>query len=307
MSQSVSQSVQVDTTFDLSGENLSAIADYQQWRDVVINSRRPSLADLLVEVADPYQLSVQEKQDISERCIRYNMVIYEILDPEIRDKSLVHALGQQLGLVQLDSNLRADEDSVSSLQVRSQAGNQYIPYTNKALSWHTDGYYNRLDKQIFAIIMHCVRPAEQRGVNRLLDPRQVYIALRESDPAYVEALIHPQAMTIPDNVENGKVIRAAQSGPVFLIKSDGRLHMRYSARKRNIIWRDTPETKAAVSMINELLADDNNVLQVGLKPGQGIICNNVLHNRTGFTDGKEQGRLVYRARYYDAVHQMNNE
>jgi len=81
---------------------------------------------------------------------------------------LVHALGKQLAMETLDANLRSDEDSVSSLQVRAQAGNQYIPYTNKALSWHTDGYYNPLDKQIFGIIMHCVRPAVAGGVNAWL-------------------------------------------------------------------------------------------------------------------------------------------
>ena len=113
--------------------------------------------------------------------------------------------------------------------------------------------------------------------------------------------MHPDAMIIPENVEAGKVIREAQSGPVFMVKPDGRLHMRYSARKRNIIWRDTEETRKAVDMINRLLADDNNVLKVRLEAGQGIICNNVLHNRSGFTDSETQKRLMYRARYYDAV------
>jgi len=77
--------------------------------------------------------------------------------------------------------------------------------------------------------------------------------------------------------------------------------MRFSARKRNIIWRDTEDTFKAVAMINRLLADDNNVLKVKLAAGQGIICNNVLHNRNGFTDSEQQKRLMYRARYYDAV------
>jgi hypothetical protein len=77
--------------------------------------------------------------------------------------------------------------------------------------------------------------------------------------------------------------------------------MRYSARKRNIVWRDTEDTASAVSMINDLLAEDDKVLKVELKAGQGIICNNVLHNRSGFTDSDEQKRLMYRARYYDAV------
>ena len=88
--------------------------------------------------------------------------------------------------------------------MRSQAGNQYIPYTNKALSWHTDGYYNVLDKQIFGIIMHCVRPAAEGGVNSLLNPENVYIALRDENPAYIEALMHPEAMTIPDNIEKDR-------------------------------------------------------------------------------------------------------
>jgi alpha-ketoglutarate-dependent taurine dioxygenase len=38
-----------------------------------------------------------------------------------------------------------------------------------------------------------------------------------------------------------------------------------------------------------------------LQAGQGLICNNVLHTRSGFTDG-EHARLLYRARYYDRIH-----
>jgi hypothetical protein len=49
------------------------------------------------------------------------------------------------------------------------------------------------------------------------------------------------------------------------------------------------------------LADDEKVAKVALSAGQGIICNNVLHNRTGFEDSEQQKRLMYRARYYDDV------
>jgi len=275
---------------------------YQQWRDARLGYGKPVRDDLLVQIEDPYQLSDDETLAIIERCKKFNMALYQLSNPDNQDKSLVHALGRQLAMEHLDANLRSDEDSVSSLEVRSQAGNQYIPYTNKALSWHTDGYYNRLDKQIFGIIMHCVRPAAAGGVNSLLNPEHVYIALRDEDPAYIEALMHPDAMTIPDNIEAGEVIRKAQSGPVFLMKPDGCLHMRFSARQRNIVWRDTEDTSKAVAMINRLLADEENVFKVALQAGQGIICNNVLHNRTGFTDSETQRRLMYRARYYDAVH-----
>jgi len=290
---------------------------YQQWRSERLLYKQPGLDDVLVEIDDPFHLSDLEITAIANRCVYYNMAIYQLTGAfnqgeTGQDKTLVHAIGRQMLMGTLDANLRADEDSVSSLEVRAQQGNQYIPYTNKALSWHTDGYYNPLDKQIFGIIMHCVRPAEEGGVNRLLNHEQVYIALRDENSAYIDALKHPQAMTIPENVEAGQVIREAQAGPVFMVKPQlglaaGRLHMRYSARTRNIVWRDTPDTLNAVEMINQLLADETNVLKVALKAGQGIICNNVLHNRSAFTDSEMQKRLMYRARYYDAVHQVNNE
>ena len=294
--QSTDLAIDKDSPFRL--ENTTA---YARWRASKIAHILPGLDDLLVNIADPYQLTADEKAAVVERCARFNMAIYQLKDLAEQDKSLVHALGKRFEMINLDANLRSDEDSVSSLEVREQAGNKYIPYTNKALSWHTDGYSNHLDKQIFGIIMHCVRPAAEGGINRLMDIDAIYIALRDKDPAYIEALMHPEAMTIPANIEAGAVIREAQSGPVFMVKADGRLHMRYSARKRNIIWRDTPETVEAVSMIGQLLADDEKVVKVALSAGQGIICNNVLHNRTGFEDSAQQKRLMYRARYYDDV------
>jgi len=222
---------------------------YQQWRSERLLYKQPGLDDVLVEIDDPFHLSDLEITAIANRCVYYNMAIYQLTGAfnqgeAGQDKTLVHAIGRQMLMGTLDANLRADEDSVSSLEVRAQQGNQYIPYTNKALSWHTDGYYNPLDKQIFGIIMHCVRPAEEGGVNRLLNHEQVYIALRDENSAYIDALKHPQAMTIPENVEAGQVIREAQAGPVFMLKPQlgseaGRLHMRYSARTRNIVWRDT--------------------------------------------------------------------
>jgi hypothetical protein len=33
----------------------------------------------------------------------------------------------------------------------------------------------------------------------------------------------------------------------------------------------------------------------------GLICNNVLHTRSGFTDSPEHRRLLYRGRYYDRL------
>ncbi len=168
MSQQAKQSIITGSAFNLSNNTA-----YLLWREDRLCANKPALSDLLVLIKNPYQLSVDEKAAIVECCKNFNMAVYQLSDPEIKDKSLVHALGKQLDMKNLDANIRADEDSVSSLEVREQAGNKYIPYTNKALSWHTDGYYNPLEKQIFGIIMHCVRTAFEGGVNSLLNPENV--------------------------------------------------------------------------------------------------------------------------------------
>ena len=82
----------------------------------------------------------------------------------------------------------------------------------------------------------------------------------------------------------------------------GALHMRFSARARNIVWRDEVTTRAAVACLNELLADPQGpVIRCRLGAGQGIIGNNVLHDRTAFRDDGEGQRLVYRARFLDRI------
>ena len=282
--------------------DLSCSGDYAKWRDSKLNAQLNDAAALKVEIENPYLLQAPEIKAISERCAVSGMAVYQLSDPSQKDKSLVHQIGRQFGLLSLDGNLRSDEDNVSSLQVCEQQGNQYIPYTNKRLSWHTDGYYNAPDKQIRSIILHCASPAAQGGLNRLLDHELLYIHLRDENPDWIKALMHPQAMTIPANIEDGKELRGAATGPVFSVdRATGCLHMRYSARKRNIEWRDDVSTRQAVERINELLADESITIQYRLDAGQGLICNNVLHNRTGFEDSDSQQRLMYRARYYDRI------
>jgi alpha-ketoglutarate-dependent taurine dioxygenase len=215
-------------------------------------------------------------------------------------------MAAQLGLQRMDDNLCADEDSITSLQVMEDGRHAgYIPYSDKPLSWHTDGYYNRPDQQIRGIVMHCVQPAAEGGENLLLDHEIAYIQLRDENPDFIRALQNVDAMTIPDNIENGIIIREAETGPVFsLEKHSGHLHMRYSARTRNIEWFNDEITREAVASLNQLLTENNPyVFRYRLNTGEGIICNNVLHNRSGFTDAEDvnQKRLLYRARYFDRV------
>jgi hypothetical protein len=157
---------------------------------------------------------------------------------------------------------------------------------------------------IRAMLLHCVRCASQGGENGLLDHEIAYIRLRDENPDFIAALMHPEAMTIPANEEaNGKT-RTENTGPVFILDPDtGGLTMRYTARKRSIRWREDAVTEAAVHALERVLSEDPLILRVKLAPGEGVICNNFLHDRVGFETGPSSapGRLLYRIRSYSRV------
>ena len=56
-----------------------------------------------------------------------------------------------------------------------------------------------------------------------------------------------------------------------------------------------------------LAGDTPSIFRLKLEPGMGLVCNNVLHDRTGFDDDPEQPRLLYRARFLDRVSKINDE
>jgi len=275
---------------------------YHAWRLQKLE-QRPMVEDLVVTVENPFKLTAVEKSRIQDLCRRCNAAIYKVSDNHLStDKGLVHQLGLQFGLTHLDDNLRSDEDDITSLTVIEQHGNRYIPYTSRPISWHTDGYYNSPQHQVRGFILHCAQPAAEGGENGLIDHELVYMRLRDENPALVQALMHPEAMTIPPNVDAGTEVRGACIGPVFSVDVlTGSLHMRYSARKRNIEWRDDELTLKAADLITEILDIDELAYKYRLKAGEGVICNNILHTRSGFHDSAEEKRLMYRARYYDRV------
>lgn len=285
--------------FDLSND-----LAYQRWRDQKLANYPESVDRLVMDINDPAALSQYELAGMQSRLAQANLVIYR-LQAAVQGKDFLRVLGKQLGLYRLDGNLRADKDGISAIQVTAtrQPG-EYIPYTDKPLSWHTDGYYNAADRQVRAIIMHCAQPAHSGGGNAFLDHEIAYIHLRDTDPEFINHLQKPDAMTIPANIQQGKIIRPEQSGSVFSVDTAGNLHMRYSARGRNIIWRNDPVTRAARQCLTDLLNQDSAyIFRHRLNAGEGIISNNVVHCRDAFTDANAPGqaRLLYRARYFDRI------
>jgi alpha-ketoglutarate-dependent taurine dioxygenase len=275
---------------------------YVAWREEKLADYPRSAEALIVEVSDPRVLTPTEHAEIHRRVRQTNMAIYAGRTGADTSKDIVWELGQQFGLRDLDHNLCADGDAITSLKVASDALHEgYIPYSDKPIAWHTDGYYNAPGQQIRGLILHCVEPAERGGANRLCDPELVYIALRDEDPGHILALMQPDAMTIPPNVVDGQELRPARSGPVFSVHRDGRLHMRYTARKRNVIWKQDEAVQRAAEALTRVLEQRPEFhVEARLEPGQGLICNNVLHTRTRFENGEHE-RLVYRARYHDRI------
>ncbi len=291
--------------------------DYLSWRkDKLANTpdyRDADPADLFVDIENASDPTPEELGQILAACDKTNMALYRLATHSpIADKKTIIALAQKTGLKQLDKNLCADEDSLTSITRTSHQGqHNYIPYSNKRLSWHTDGYYNTPEHQVRGMLLHCATPAKSGGESLLMDHEIAYILLRDENPRYIEALMQADAMTIPANVLDGTVIRKAQSGPVFSFNHKGQLHMRYSARKRNIEWKQDAHTLEAVAFLDELWEQAAKgrspyVLKYTLQAGEGLICNNILHCRTAFEDFDEPSkkRLLYRGRYYDRVNEF---
>jgi len=278
-------------------------AAYEAWRDRKLTGYPTSAGELVVEVADPRRLTPAEYTALHARCRKTNMAIYAGQTGDDPDKAIPALLGEQFGLTRLDCNMGADDDGITALRVvEGEWRGSYIPYTNRPIHWHTDGYYNTAERQIKGLLLHCVTPAASGGENALLDHEIAYIHLRELNPDYIHALSAPGAMTIPANIENGSEIRPARSGPVFSILSDGSLHMRYTARSRSIEWAaDTLTREAAAALQTFLQTDSPWIYRTILQPGQGLLCNNVLHDRSGFTDSASHTRQLYRLRYYQRV------
>ena len=282
---------------------------YAAWREQKLAHYPLHLNELLVPVVNPFVPSKAESDAIRQACARANMAIYVTQPPAdgaTPGTSLVTEMGRHFNLLHLDQNLYADDDGVSALQVSMQRRQyEYIPYSRCGISWHTDGYYNPPERKICAMVLHCVRPAAEGGENALLDHEMLYLQLRDKNPEYIVALMKDDVMTIPANIENGVEIRPEQSGPVFSVDAhSGHLHMRYTARTRSIVWKEDASTQAAVKSLEDLLAGDSPYgFNRRLSAGEGIISNNVLHTRTAFEDDDDagQGRLIYRARYYERI------
>ncbi|VAX07357.1 hypothetical protein MNBD_GAMMA25-2646 [hydrothermal vent metagenome] len=276
---------------------------YQQWRDQKLSGYPEDIGGLVVEVNDPRNLTQAEFDALLQRARKTNMALYASKTGSDPSPQIPLTIAQHFGLRAINKNWLADDSGLTSLTVRNDGVRKnYIPYTNRAINWHTDGYYNIASEQIQALNLHVVQRAANGGENALMDHEVAYILLRDKNPDYIRALMTNNTLTIPPRIEDGKIARQEEPGPVFSITAEGNLHMRYTIRVNNVIWADDAVTTEALEYLKEILTGDSKYIYRGLlEPGMGLISNNVLHDRAAFTDDDEHKRHYYRARYFERL------
>jgi hypothetical protein len=282
--------------------DLADAESYRRWRDWKLARQPRDLEALIVDVRDPGELKAAERVALLDRIGRCGFALYRS-HVHSDDSALPRRLGAQLGMLRLDANWLAGEDGVSRITVSDASDGRggFTPYTDRAIGWHTDGYYHPEQRRIRGMVLHCVRPARHGGENALLDYELAYIALRDRAPQLVGALMQPDAMIIPARTDEAGVARAAQAGPVFSVDEYGGLHMRYTARTRSIEWKDDSATRESAAQLADILKSSPHVWRVRMEAGMGFVGRNVLHDRQGFDDDPLHPRLMLRARFTDTV------
>lgn len=284
---------------------------YRLWRSDKLAGYPRQPGDLLVPIENLAAPTAEEVSKIRESCRRANMAIFEVTGGNIAGNIIsdsIRSFAANFGLTRLDPHMLSDDNGVTALCVADKGTRtSYIPYSTRRLGWHTDGYYNDEHHYVRALMLYCASPAASGGESALLDHEVAYIHLRDENPAFITALMHPNCMTLPANPgdkrgENGEM-RPARTGPVFSVDpQSGKLHMRFTARQRHIEWRDDRTTREAVDFLLGMMDDRNGpALRHTMTAGQGLISNNVLHNRTAFEDDPKAPRLLYRARFFDRI------
>ena len=142
-----------------------------------------------------------------QRCRRANMAIHVGRLDEAMGTGIPRGCGRQFGLTHLDHNRGAEADAVTTLRLQDDALRlPCIPNNNRTIHWHSDGYYNRLDLQDHALLLH-------GGGNALMDYKIAHLLMRDVNPDYVRSLPREDAMLIPRHVVDGVELRPARAGP----------------------------------------------------------------------------------------------
>ena len=268
-------------------------AEFLRWAEEKERNIPHNIDGIIVNIHDINNVKTSEIAKIKETIYKYNSCIYS---SKIALKSNTNLLkfAELVGMRTYDCN-NIESSEISTITPLQNNKVNYIPYTDKSLNWHTDGYYDK--KSIFSWLLHCVNPATQGVENYLLDHE---LALREyvlkNDD--INNLMAEDALTIPESKDTS---RPEISTYIFSFKNKyRRLHMRFSMRKDNI--GTSAKASPAIIKLKEIIENDcaKYSLTYKLQKNEGIITNNILHGRKAFKDDKVKRKLL-RIRSYERL------
>jgi alpha-ketoglutarate-dependent taurine dioxygenase len=269
---------------------------WRRWRQVKLFQAASASEFAPTQIEDPRAVSQAERAALLEQVAATNYALYQWRNTPPDDDALddwLLAFTRSFGLRAREDHRSANGNGVVRIEVAHGGGRVgYIPYN-----------YHGPDNCVRGMILHCAAAASEGGENRLLDHELAYLRLRDADETALRLLMHPQAMTIPEATDDAGQFRAANAGPVFFLDDAGALVMRYTARQRNVVWRDT-ETRAAADKLLALIEAEPLARRLKLAPGQGLLCNNVLHDRSAFEDHGDSHRRLCRIRFNNRINSV---
>lgn len=271
----------------------SKSSEFLKWAAQKENNIPKNINEISVEIKDINRATKNEISKIKSTLDKFNSCLYRS-NRDLESNSCLLDFAKAVGMKTFDcNNIEANE--ISTISSIKNENVQYIPYTNKALNWHTDGYYDK--KPLFSWLLHCINPADDGGENYLLDHE---LAMREYVLSYddIEVLMNKRAITIPESPGSN---RSELSTYIFSFDNDyEKLHMRFSMRKENIKMSDN--TFTAMSKLTDVIENNCSKYSINYKlsKNEGILSNNILHGRNSFKDDKVQRKLL-RIRSYERL------
>ncbi|OED41892.1 hypothetical protein AB833_08635 [Chromatiales bacterium (ex Bugula neritina AB1)] len=263
--------------------------EYHHWRDhrLTLEQVRPAPLQHGIRLTPAINTS-EDRHALATLCntVRdYGFCHYQWTDTPDNLSDSINRLNHCLGLTVTDNGVITDANALSVLQdLEGTEQGRFIPYTSRAMNWHTDGYYNTREQSVRCFTLHCVQPAQSGGELMLMDTGLLLIRLYDLNPGIVALLWHPQAMTLPGNSDKLGHHRPDRTAPLFFTHDDGTLGTNFTTRSRHIEWRDEATRQAAATAKEciDLSADCHHCIR--LTRFQGIVTRNILHARRAFTD-----------------------
>ena len=266
--------------------------NYKRWADKKLQGFSNKLDDLIVEINNPNSISKSEKNIILKTINQHNIVFFQINKGTINLKSSIKTLASQVGLGNYEIDSKSDNDGLTEIKIHNsmKPSAEYIPYTDKQLNWHTDGYYNDEKNLILSWLLFCKSQSENGGMNKYMDHEIAYILFNKSFDNIGDLMLH-NTYRIPKNELTGR--KAVDNAIFSFIKN--KLHMKFSMREKNIIWND--KSKEATNNLKDIISSSEKYhISHKFSEGQGVITNNIIHMRTSFTNLEKKNRLLYRLR-----------